>query len=703
MANINCTNMERYYVINKDYTDLSNGLIDLNDFDQKVHFNIGDKIVLQDNNRSYNSSYFNANYYKYIKIVEVDYVSSKRIRFIKVYEPIIALNIKNGYHGYFEQSIDKDFKSFRTVIRTLSTGEFNSILLHMKYLNHNIGISELLDQELGPRLFNTVKRFSEEKNIQYVKELVLNFGSIRQYSGLGIEGHKLLSRKISALYQSRLNNAVPSEINKNSLQLNHKKHTQVNLDNLRNFMIERGSARIANRIEEIISAVKEVGLDRVFGLGKVRGLGKKSLRELVQLVKEYDPEINYINGSDEFPLTIEGVIFEEKPSIDSLRDFFNEDMSKSYNSCCKIARKIFGEFPSQHSPDVVDLTTSNTDFIMFHGFIEISPISFFIINRFFPWMLNLSKERIRQVFFTESLKRPILVKHGFDRKSRRYDFDQFGYQSIDDDFVIDMRNVAKLSSLKGNTLVTDKIFDFKYQGKRQRLIFDSEGFNRIEEVLSESVLLSNQVISIIEGFVELHESTGVTTSMIIEDLEDYNLIYSSSQINDMCRLKSTKLTRRLNKSWVIKDGPCDIDPDFNSYSDWFKFLIEDGKSPIEAIGVVRRFYPDYKLRNFVSLIQNKLGKDFKSYDFIMLSSEPFGKEYLKKLRKVLLSPGLLQSESISWPYFWFHYIEKISVSIENEQHHLVFKCKDFKSFEDFKTIIESFAWRAKVKYKYDEE
>ena len=70
--------MQRYFVVNKNFTDVSNGLINLNDFTKKIDFKVGDKIILQDNNRSYNPNYFNATYFKYVEIVEVDQIVSKK-------------------------------------------------------------------------------------------------------------------------------------------------------------------------------------------------------------------------------------------------------------------------------------------------------------------------------------------------------------------------------------------------------------------------------------------------------------------------------------------------------------------------------------------------------------------------------------------------------------------------------------------------
>lgn len=695
--------MQRYFVVNKNFTDVSNGLINLNDFTKKIDFKVGDKIILQDNNRSYNPNYFNATYFKYVEIVEVDQIVSKKIRLLSIFKPNVSLNIKNGYKGYFEDSINEDFQNFRTVIRSLSSGEFDTIVRHMKYLNIKIDITELLNRDLGPRLSNTIRRICAEKNLQSVGELVENFGLIRKYYGLGVEGHKLLTRKISSLYQLRLENAVQTELNIESVGLDSKVDVEVSLDNLKIYLISNGSARLINRVDEIILTVDKVGLDRVFGVGKIRGLGSKSLRELKKLIEEYNPNVTYANNDIRFPLEIEGYIFEQKPSVSAVIGFFLNNPGLSFYSCRKIAKKLV-DLPDLHEvPGIVDLSSCKNEFILYHGFIQLSPISFFIINKFFPRLLDLSKERIRQLFLASNLKRPVLVKYVSDDYSRFFDFDLFGYSKLDDDIVIDTRNIFGLIDYQGIPFVTNKSYEIKHKGTNQRIVFDSEGFRYIEEVFSESVSLNYQVIGIIEGFVGIHQASDVTTTMIAEDLLEYNLVYSPSQINDMCRLKSANLKRRLDKSWVIKNGPYDIDPDFKTYSDWFVSLTEGGKSPIEAIKIVREVYPEYKLRNFVGLIQRKLGKNWKSHNFVMLNSEPFEKDYLNKLRKILNGPDLLQSESVSWPLFWFHYIEKVAVSVVDSKHHLVFKCKDYKSFEDFKTIIESFSWKAKVVYNYDEE
>ena len=120
---------------------MSRMIIDLNDFTMKVEFKIGDKIILQDNNRSYNSSYFNTNYYKYAKVVEVDFVKSKSD--LKVSMSRYRVKYKNGEQGYFEQLLNDEFQAFRSVVRELTTEEFNWIVSYMKYLNHNVHISEL--------------------------------------------------------------------------------------------------------------------------------------------------------------------------------------------------------------------------------------------------------------------------------------------------------------------------------------------------------------------------------------------------------------------------------------------------------------------------------------------------------------------------------------------------------------------------------
>lgn len=694
-------NSEHYYVLNINYIDLVNKVIDLNDLTQTVSFNLYDKVILQDNNRSYNSGYYNPNFYKYRQVIEVDNISSKKIRFSIFFQPVIPLNIKNGLNDYFERQLIDEFKSFRLPIRKISKSEYDRIISYLKCLNQDFPISEFLEMELGPRLTNTINRICLEKNIDTVNELTANFAIIQRSYGLGIEGHKLLCRKLTTFFQIKLEGIKSEHILMQTRHVDTPIENDFDVENFRSFLLLNGSTRIINRVDEILNSAVDVGLSRIFGVGIIRGLGEKSLRQLKELVKQFDPDQEYNHQSEKFPLEIEGVLFESKPSVNYLFNLLAYDYKHlTYRACRMIIPKVVDLDGIKPLGKTVDISITTIECRLYYGFIRKGPISFFLLNKYFPDQLDLSKERLRQLFFNDNKNRPLLIKFELDDRKRKFNFDLFGYKFMADNLLVDSLNIEDLSTLKDNDFITNRQFEITFNKKQHIIIFNDTGFERIEEKISQSVSLTKQVVSIMESFVSIHESSGVTTTMIVEDLLEYNLKYTTSQVNDIGRLKSSTLKRRLDKTWVIKDGLFDIDPDFKSFSEWFVFLIKNGKNPIEGIKIVREIYPNYKLRNFVALVQRKLGKE---YNFVMLNSELFDRVYLNKLRKVLNSPGLLQYESISWPSFWFEYIERVAVTVISGQHQLVFQCKDFKSCEDFKAIIESFSWKASVVYNYDEE
>jgi hypothetical protein len=391
------------------------------------------------------------------------------------------------------------------------------------------------------------------------------------------------------------------------------------ITNFLNYLRTNSPSFFLNKLSEIEILLKHKG-SLIIEKNEIRNFGAKSILIYESLRNDFSKD-NQLNLSELIENDeINYQLFENNSLKDISLELINKPISFS-----KLRKKILDLSGKLVDLWKIDLNTnfinSRIDaerFVFLRFWLDTSFLSYSLYLVFFQLNIGkLTKERRRQMF-AEYYPR----KH-FNQKILIIELnDPFKAKSIDtlgDYRLVINRNILgfypKALKLPGHVFpsITPINFIESFTSLVSLEYVETiKGFRIVTKKQKDTF----QIQKLILNFVRANENFQITSRHISEELNNYGFAYPSSSIPGMIRKNKLDLIQRWDWTWVVNGGTFDTDPKYAvSFSDFlYNKIVINGCSFEQAITDLRNFYPNYRVKNALSLFGQL--KDKALYDLI---------------------------------------------------------------------------------------
>ena len=472
------------------------------------------------------------------------------------------------------------------------------------------------------------------------------------------------------------------------------------------FLIAHGSVRILNRISLIEKHIHQSG--DIHGLQGIRGLGASTIEEIKTLLGEY--------RIDPFKLTEEELILQKcEDAIHSSSEAFinviNElDRNRNYITFrSKLAlHERITIIIKQSYPSINDsaFVVGESDIVLYtylQFWTKLTPFHYNLYIQFFDSSLSdLSRERRRQIFKAsnnEPYELPDIL--GFDfvgapNVLRNYSIQGYGSYVSDSILFLYSKKISWRGYLIPEHLNPAYI----------KILISALGYAYINEGSKIKVVTKKDIErirrqKIIEKYVTFNEDEGVLTKHLCEELDRYGIKVDPTYLPGYIKRNEFDIRQRLDWTWVKKDGLLDRDPDVKSFKEFFETRISRGNSFHEALAELRKYYPDYRVRNGMALLNSVNSRHVKDIrEKMFLGHWSKDNDLRKKFIVLMKYPKSALNKVVHWhPLLLKYYVAPTLDSLNNNVF-WIYKMSDYEKILDLRDYIRESTWNARVIFKY---
>ena len=559
-------------------------------------------------------------------------------------------------------NIEEHSKSNIDLIKNFTIHETRVILNHIEKC-HSTRLYNILNNLFKTQKINNITEFNKIKN---------NFHKIRN------SGSKTAQEILNINIENVLSEHETAIITKDLTFISSIEEYKLILENY-------GSQRIQNRILDIYNTFTTSSESNyIENLRQIRGLGNGTITEIVNLITQDKNKIQLKYTEKENKTKFRTLLY-FFPNIfnysqDTLNDtelfkyilarIKNNKNKWNFNENKLVAKELLNHFKFNNHITHENLISYNFSikvYCLFWAFPSQIYYIIYIILFNDPYQ-SITRERKRQILSKRIAERPYdIYKLSFNEIDRKplisgntipnnNSFLIFTFQ--EKVFIINkkLQNGITLLLKRHNI---DKIHIENYHTNEITLHNYLELFynnqlkyedNHITKIEINTKKNANQKLrKRIENFIEINQHLGVTSAMIAKEMALYGRSISKLEIPNWIRKEKLNLAQKRDWTWVIFNGKFHRDIPYKTFTEYFRTAIYELKNLFEIINYLRKYYSNYRIHNFYSLMRNdKVTFNYfkKNYILGLSSSNPIIYNRALALDEALRNPSQENLETI---------------------------------------------------------